>query len=178
VQDSTGQQRDPSIKRRGGLEIEENTAAQHRHRAIQRIGRVIAAVVLLLGLTGLLGGGPLSRHSISDGTNSIDYERIGYRETSQLLRFTIPTTLTPSGKTGISFDNAALARIKLERIVPEPSAARLAAGRTVFEFNLARDTGRDAQVLFAFQPSEAGVHTTRLRIDTGPTLELTQIVLP
>jgi hypothetical protein len=135
------QERDEIVTRHGDLEIEENMGAQRRLWRIQRIGRVIAVLLLALGLAGAFGGGPLSHHSASSGGCSVEYERIGYRATPQEYRFKLAPEVARPGKVRVSFDTEALSRMQLEQIVPEPTTTRLKADGILFEFDVEAGEG-------------------------------------
>ena len=170
-------ERDEVVQRHGDLEIEDNMDAQRRLWKVQRVGRGIALVVLALALAGGFGGGPLSDHKSSIGGHSLEYERIGYRDSSQVYRLKVSNEVVQAGPVRIWIDQQTLARIKLEAIVPEPTRSMLAADRVIFEFEI-RDTTGQAQILFDFQPTKAGIHSARIGVEGGPTFEPGQLFLP
>jgi hypothetical protein len=177
VSDPVDQEREEVVKRHGDLEIEENMTFQRRLWKVQRVIRTIALLILALGLAGGLGDGPLSHATASQGGSSIEYERIAYRDTSQVYRLRITREMAPSGKARVWFDLETLRRMKLTELVPEPGRTILAADRTIFEFDVEAEAG-PLEVLFEFSPNVAGVHRARIGIESGPTLEFKQLFLP
>jgi hypothetical protein len=171
------QERDEIVRRHGDLELEENMEAQRRLWTIQRIGRAIALLLLALGLAGAFGGGPLSHHTASSGGCSVEYERIGYRATPQEYRFKLAPEVARSGKIRVSFDTEALSPLRLEQIVPEPTTTRLKADGILFEFDVEEGEGH-RELRFLFQSDVAWMHTTRIDIESCPTLRLEQLFLP
>jgi hypothetical protein len=171
------QERDEIVTRHGDLEIEENMEAQRRLWRVQRIARVVAVLILALSLTGAFGGGPLSHHTASSGGCSLEYERIGYRDTPQVYLFKLAPEVARSGKVRVSFDNEALSHMQLEQIVPEPSTTRLKADGILFEFEVEEGEGR-RELRFLFQSDAVGPRTTRIDIESCPTIHLKQLVLP
>jgi len=177
VPETLDQEREEIVRRHGDLEIEENMNAQRRLWKVQRVTRGIALLLMGLGLAGAFGGGPLSHATASQGGSSIEYERISYRDTSQTYRLRFTRELAPSGKARVWFDRETLKRIKLEEVIPQPGGATLAADRMILEFELEGEQG-PFEILFAFDADEAGVHTSRLGFESGPSLEFKQLVLP
>jgi hypothetical protein len=64
-------------RRHGDLQIVEDLSAHRRIWRAQKIGRALGVVILILGLAGLFVARPLSKGTVSDGANSIEYDRIG-----------------------------------------------------------------------------------------------------
>jgi hypothetical protein len=177
VSDTLDQEREELVHRHGDLEIEDNMKAQRRLWKVQRVVRAIALVIMALALAGVFGGGPLSHGRAVQGGNSIEYERIAYRDTPQTYRLQVTKELAPSGKARVWWEQEASRRVKLEQVVPEPGRTTLAAGRMIFEFEVEAEQG-PFEIQFEFSSDEVGVHASRIGIEGGPTLEFTQLVLP
>jgi hypothetical protein len=171
------QDRDENVTRHGDLEIEENMQAQRRLWKVQRAGRVVAGLILLLGLAGAFGGGPLSRNTVSSGGCSVEYERIAYRDTPQVYRFKLAPEVVRTKRLRVSFDNEALSRVMFEQVVPEPATTRLMADGVLFEFEVEEGEG-GRELRFGFQSDAVGRHTTRIGIEGCPALHLKQFFLP
>jgi hypothetical protein len=157
--------------------IEENMDAQRRLWAVQRVGRAIAVLLMALGLAGVFGGGPLSHATSSSGGSSVEYERIGYRDTPQTYRVVVSPDLAQSAAVRVWLGSDTLRSMKLDGVVPEPRGSTAAHDRVVFEFDVGGDGG-PAEILFEVQPTGPGVFTSRLGVERGPTFEVTQVVLP
>jgi hypothetical protein len=177
VPDTLDQEREEIVKRHGDLEIEESMKAQRRLWKVQRVVRVIALVILALALAGVLGGGPLSHGRAEQGGNSLEYERIAYRDTPQTYRLQVTKELASSGKARVWWDRETSRRVKVDQIVPEPGRTTLAADRMIFEFEVEAEQG-PFELQFEFSSNEAGVHASRIGIEGGPTLEFKQLILP
>ena len=175
--DTLDQEREEIVQRHGDLEIEENMKAQRRLWKIQRVVRAIALVILALGLAGAFGGGPLSHASASQGGSSLQYERIAYQHTPQTYHLSVGRESAPSGKVRLWFDRETLKKMKLDQVVPEPTGTALAADRLILEFKAEGEQG-PFEILFEFDANEAGVNTARIGIESGPTFEFKQLVLP
>jgi hypothetical protein len=171
------QERDEIVTRHGELEIEENMEAQRRLWKVQRVGRAVAALILALGLAGAFGGGPLSHQTASSGGCSLEYERIGYRDTPQAYHLKLAPEVARAGKVRVLLDNEALSRMQFEQFVPAPALTRLTAEGTLFEFEVEAGEGQ-RELRFVFQSDAAGLQTTRIDIESCPTLRLKQLFLP
>jgi hypothetical protein len=168
--------RDEVIRRHGDLQIVEDLSAHRRIWKIQKVGRALGVVILILGLAGFFGAGPLSKGTVGDGANSIVFDRIGYRDAPQTYVVRLARGVARSGKARIWCDVAALARIRLAQIVPEPAGTRLAGGRTTFEFDVGE--GEGLEVSITYESIVIGVHTALVGIEGGPTFRLKQVFLP
>jgi hypothetical protein len=171
------QEREGIVKRHGDLELEENMTFQRRLWKVQRVMRTIAVLLMVLGLAGGFGGGPLSHATAAQGGSSVEYERIAYRGTPQTYRLKLTRELAPAGKVRVWFDRETLRRMKLTGIVPEPGGTLLAADRTIFEFDVEAEEG-PFEILFEFSTDEAGRQSARFGVEGGPTLEFKQLFLP
>jgi hypothetical protein len=168
--------RDQVVRRHGDLQIVEDLSAHRRIWKAQRVGRALGVVILMLGLAGLFGAGPLSRGTVGDGGSSIEYDRIGYRDAPQTYVLRLARGVARSGKARIWWDGAALTRMRLAQIVPEPAATRLASGRSTFEFDVGE--GEGLEVSIEYESIVIGVHTALVGIEGGPTFRLKQVFLP
>jgi hypothetical protein len=168
--------RDEVVRRHGDLQIVEDLSAHRRIWKAQKVGRALGVVILILGLAGLFGAGPLSKGTVSDGANSIEYDRIGYRDAPQTYVIRLARGVARSGKARIWWEGAALARMRLAQIVPEPAGTRLAGGRTTFEFDVAE--GEGLEVAIEYQSIVIGVHAALVGIEGGPTFRIKQVFLP
>jgi hypothetical protein len=173
----SGQERDENVTRHGDLEIEENMEAQRRLWKVQRVGRAVAVLILVLGLAGAFGGGPLSQNTVSSGGCSVEYERITYRDTPQLYRFKLAPEVARPGRVQVFIDNEALSRMQFEQMVPAPATTRLTADGALFEFEVGEGEG-GRELRFSFQADAIGVKTTHLGIGSCPALHLKQLFLP
>jgi hypothetical protein len=168
--------RDEVSRRHGDLQIVEDLSAHRRIWKVQKVGRALGVVILILGLAGLFGAGPLSKGTVDDGGSSIEYDRIGYRDAPQTYVLRLARGAARSGKARIWLDGAALARMRLAQVVPEPAGTRLAGGRTTFEFDVGE--GERIEVAIEYESIVFGVHTALVGIEGGPTFRLKQVFLP
>ena len=86
-------------------------------RGAHRLG--VMAVIVLLGLLGLLGSGPLSHreYRTPDGTLHVAYERFARRHADQVLGRALA-----ADRIELWIDRRWLDRAKLEEVVPEPES--------------------------------------------------------
>lgn len=180
MEDSTGQKRDEVVRRVDDLEIAENMQAQRRLWKFQRVGRIVAVLILALSVAGVFGDGPLSSHVLESGGSSVAYERITHRDAPQVFRFKVPIALAEAGKLQVAIASDTFARLRLEQIVPEPSTATLGPTGTVYQFDVttAPASSGHVELSFAAEATQVGVHEEHFSIANGPTLALLQLVLP
>lgn len=160
-----------------GLQVHEDLRFQARDWVAQRVGWGLLAALLLAGLLGLLGSGPLSHVTRSDGHGlTVEYER--------LVRHSAPTTMTLAIAPGVLASDQAritmgrdyLVAHDLQRIVPEPDRTLVADEAVTFVFNVRPRAGM--KVRLRIEPDAVGNHGTTVRLDDGPPVTVTQFTLP
>jgi hypothetical protein len=170
-------EREEVVQRHGDLEIEESMRAQRRLWKVQRAARVLALLLMALGVAGLFGGGPLSHATVSHEGFTLEYERVAYRDTPQTYRLRLAGDVAAGETVRIWVDRETAGRMKLEGVVPEPERSVLAGDRLILEFPRGEGGGQ-REVLLDFQSNVAGHHTARLGVEGGPTFEAAQLFLP
>ena len=151
----------------------EDMSYHRRNWAVQRAGWVLMALLVLLGLLGVLGGGPLARTEREAGGFSIRYDRV--------VRLSAPTTWElrlPAGgeaRVGLTLEESLLARIEIDGWYPAPDRVTATSQGQRLEF-LTHDTGT-ATIRFQFTPTRLGRIRTEVRGGTN-TISLSMLVLP
>jgi hypothetical protein len=161
------------------IQIEEYPAHQRREWRIERGGWVVMAALLLAGLLGLLGHGPLS-HAVAGtpGKLTVAYDRLQRSSAPNEYRFRASSTLAREGELRLRFDDALLEDIELTSILPEPVQMRSGPGYTDFVFAMDMAEGPSARIQFQFQPSTFGhVRGCVTAAGTEP-LVIDQIIFP
>lgn len=173
------QKHDEDIQKHGDLEIEEDIKSQERIWKAQRIGRILFAIILLAGIAGVFGNGPLSNHQVSKNGLTVQYERIAYRDTDQTMSIRFPLSWAQNGKARIWIDQDSLSRLRLSRIRPEPDNNRLAGSRILFEYNVS-EKSKDGLVEIAldFRSESFGSRLVEVGVENGPAVKLTQFYWP
>lgn len=161
-----------------GIQINEERPQQRREWRIERIGWVVMGALLLAGLLGLLGSGPLARAQAGGDALSVDYECLQRAKAPTEYRFEVNPALMGGGPVRLRFDDVLLEEVKLERIVPEPDTVRAGPGYTEFEFAMGPGTGAPAQITFQFEPTTFGHVAGRVTAPGTEPLVLDQFVFP
>ncbi|HEX6571721.1 MAG TPA: hypothetical protein VF055_06830 [Steroidobacteraceae bacterium] len=169
--------RQVTAREASNLQVNEDMRFQERDWLGQRVGWFALASLLLAGCLGLMGSGPLSQAERSDGRGfTIEYERFVRHgaQTSVVLR--AASDALPAEQARITVTRQFLAANDLQRSVPEPSETR-ARGAEV-ELVYSTQSRKALQVRWIIEPDELGRHTTILRLNDGPPLEIVQFTYP
>jgi hypothetical protein len=175
VKVTTAADRSPRAREPKDLQVQEDLAFQRRDWLAQRIGWGLLALVLLAGLLGLTGSGPLSRVTRADGRHlTVEYDRFVRHGSRANLTFrTEPGAVTEAR---ITVDRRFLVDNDLQHLVPEPRATRSRGDEIEFAYEVAPGGGLNAR--WTFEPEAIGRHTTTVRLNGGPPVEIRQFTYP
>jgi hypothetical protein len=144
---------------------------------VMRVAWCGMALLVLVGLTGLLGRGPLSARTLARPDLSVRYER--------MLRFRTPAvtevewTSASTGTTRLAVEGPCFKALRLQRIVPPPRSAEPLADGAQFSFDRAAlGAASRVAVSLSFEPGRLGRTACRVGADGGAPLPFTQFVLP
>ena len=162
-----------------GLQIEEDLAHQRREWRFERAGWVVMGLLLLAGLLGLFGNGPLSRAQAGDpGAVSVDYDRLQRAASPQTYRFEVDPALASDGELRLRFEDSLLEELEIQSIIPEPESVTAGPGYTEFAFAMAPGAGSPARFVFQFEHTTFGHVRGRVAAPGVPTLVVDQFVFP
>jgi len=167
------------MQRIGDLELPQDLDFQRRSWIAQRIGWAIMALVLLAGLAGLLGNGPLSI-ATAGGPGSpleVEYGRFARHSGPTQMEIRLQPTAMQGDTARVWLDREYLRGIQVERVIPEPESVEVTADRAVYVFKV-NQSDQPASITFYITPDLIGTHTVRVGIDNGETLTFRQIVYP
>lgn len=161
------------------FQIDEDRRHQRHEWRVERIGWVLMAALLVAGLLGLLGYGPLSRaHAGEPGTLTLEYDRLQRSSAPTEYRFEAAPSLVRAGRLRLRFDDALLDEVEMQSIIPEPTEMRSGPGYTEFVFAMDAGKGSPARIQFQFQPATFGHVRGRITADGAAPLVVDQIVYP
>ena len=150
---------------------------QERFWIFQRLAWLGLAVLILAALAGFTGqGGPGARTVVQGANARLDHPRFSRWETSDDMRLTLPPGVGETAEVEIGqpfFDH-----FEIEDVQPQPQAHRATATGTKMIFAL-ESPARERRIVFhirATRPSPGA--PVRLRVNGGPALVFTPIVLP
>lgn len=161
-----------------GLQINEDREHQRLEWRIERIGWAVMGLLLLAGLLGLLGNGPLSRAQAGQpGAFAVEYDRLQRAKAPTAYRFQVAPALARDGTLRLRFEDALLDEIELVTIIPEPDAVRAGPGYTEYVFAVGPGD-RPARISFEFEPTTFGNVSGRVAVPGVAPIVLDQFVFP
>jgi len=160
-----------------GIEIDEDLSFTRKEWTAQRLGWAAMAAVVLAGLLGLFGGGPLSNASTEVGPLRVAYDRFERRHSPAELAIESALDSAEAGEVELWLGDAFLDAVEIEAFSPEPEEFRAGADRVVYTFQV-DDPSRPAKIAIDYQPDQVGPVVGRLGLVDGPELEFSQWVYP
>lgn len=157
------------------LEVDDDQRFQQRAWKVQRASWVVIALIVIAGLLGLFGKGPLSYAKAHDEKQSIqiDYERFGRFETATELKF----SLKEISQKQVRLHKNYIEAIQIENIMPTPIV--MASGNWfVYSFNTSHSS-EPLNVTFYIKPKKIGLLKGVLADEnTSPLLSFNQFIYP
>lgn len=165
-------------KRVEPLEIEELPAFQRKEWLIQRIGWVAWVLVLLAGMLGLIGSGPLSNtsSSASDDSLTVRYDRFLHYHQPAMLEVTLHPDISGSSAR-LFLSQSLLERLQISRIEPEPEEGELASDGLIYTFPLLA-SAESAKIRFHVQYEAVGNSNGRIALIGHEPALVNQFVYP
>jgi len=161
------------------IQVEEDPAHQRCEWRFERTGWILMALLLVAGLLGLLGYGPLSKAQAGmPGTLTVAYDRLQRASAPTEYRFQVAPSLARRGELRLRFDDALLDEIEVNSILPEPLRMQAGPGYTEFVFAMAGAGGPTTRIRFQFQPATFGHVHGRISADGAEPLVIDQIIFP
>jgi hypothetical protein len=161
------------------LEVNQDLNFQRRMWRIQRAGWAIMTILLLGGLFGLFGVGPLSeaRALAADGTLRVDYSRFARFETSTKVTVYIDPAVTQQEEVRLWVKQDYLRPVQIERISPAPDREAVAEGGQVYVFKI-EDPGQPAEIYLYLWPRNVGIYQGGLGLEGTDPVQFRQLVYP
>jgi hypothetical protein len=146
---------------------------------IQRIGWLILTLLLVGGLAGIFGHGPLSEATASSSGSQVEvhYDRLARRETPAKLQLRLDKAAIASGEVRIRMNHTLLDCMQLKQIIPEPLATEpLADGaRFIFRTDPTRDS---ALIVFVESPTQPGFVESEVVVEGAEPVHFRQFIFP
>ncbi|UYZ64640.1 hypothetical protein [Hymenobacter weizhouensis] len=167
--------------RYAGLEIDAEDEFQRRSYRVQRVAWVVLALVVVAGLLGLFGSGPLSHAQATHpgGRLRVEYERFGRLDAPLLTKvFVAPGTADADGRVRLWVSKDYLNRVAGDGLSPIPEATLTAADHVVFVFRLT-DARQPVDVTFYLSTEKTGFLRGKIGLVGRPdTLSIRQFIYP
>jgi hypothetical protein len=159
------------------LDIDQDMTFQRRQWVVQRIGWLIFGLIVLGGLVGVLGAGPLSnvKASGADGAQ-VEYERFTHRATPMTLTIDPGASVSADGTVEIALPYEFISNLEIHRIVPEPDSEILSGDEIIYSFNVGE--GGLSPITFHVEAEDAGSFQAHIRINDGDPITFNQMVYP
>lgn len=167
------------MHRVGDLDVDQDLDIQKKEWVIRRTFLVVMAVILLLGMTGLFGTGPLSSATAGDAGEglALGYERFVRHGGESSLEFEIHPDQVADGQVELWISSSYLDDLIIEQYSIQPDQVRAQGDRHVFVF-LAEDPGEPITLGFSIRPDTIGRLSGEAGIIEGPTFTFNQFSYP
>jgi hypothetical protein len=167
-----------STKPGPALHINEDLAFERREWFLQRVGWGALALILLFGLGGAFGNGPLSSAEAGDeNLLRVEYQRfVRHGHPMEILFNVAPPAITVP-EVHLSLSREYLSAFTLQHITPEPERTESTDDALLFVF-AARERHVPLEVTFTLQPEKFGQHTASIALNTGAPITIHQFTYP
>lgn len=151
---------------------------RRRSRMVHYIGTGLFVLVLLAGLIGLVGKGPLSKAhgSSADGNLSVDYYRFIRYQGPVETTLSIDRDATRDGSVQLSLSRDFIEKIELRRIEPEPESQ--SAGDEFFTYTIRVKTNAPAKIYLRYEANHFGSLVYRVRVGRDSQVGLAHFAFP
>jgi hypothetical protein len=165
------------LERLHSLEIDEDLVFERRQWVVQRAGWLVMLLILLAGLAGLLGSGPLNNVQASTGALDVEFERVIRTFAPSEVRVRLAPGAAQDGEVALLLSQDFLDMVDVTQVVPEPSEMEATAAGTVLRFAVASPE-QPAEVTFTIEPAEPGLARGHLGLLHGESLAIDQTIVP
>jgi hypothetical protein len=117
------------------LQIEESLSLHEKGWIVQRVGWAMIIAVMVAGILGVFGEGPISKKEPVSGNIKATYERFFRFEAE--MKIVIESTADHISQ--VSFPQQYLKNFKILRFVPEPDNNVTSAGEVIYNFSPAQN---------------------------------------
>lgn len=171
-------------RRLGGLDIEQDLRSQRGEWLVQRISWAVMVLLVLAGLAGVFGSGPMSSATASspDGSVSVDYGRFARFKSPEKLRVTVrPEAASKEDASKrvlrVQLSSDYLKGVQIQRIVPEPDAVQIGEQWTVFLFPLL-EASAPATVTVYLKADAIGRLKGQVKAGNAQAVTINQFIYP
>lgn len=137
-------------------------------------------VVVLAGLLGLLGSGPLGRRSVTtpDGALRVEYERFVRRGTRTTLLVRMEPTRPRAPVLTLRLAQPYLDEMLIESVFPPPRRGQVGRDHVTLDFDLDSQQSGPLTVAIQVLPAGIGGRWAAVALDAGPEVGFRQWVNP
>jgi hypothetical protein len=158
----------------GGVEVGHDRGFEQKWWTFMQSVWTGMALLVIVGLTGALGRGPLNNVSARSGSLSARYERLMRFKTPSEIRLEVASP--PSGQFSVEIRGSCFQKSGVRSLTPEPIAAQPLTQGAVYTFpGPAKPT--PATIAVAFEPGSVGPVDCHISAGTD-ALSIRQFILP
>ena len=158
-------------------QLDREIGFQRKEWTAQRIGWAAMALVILAGLAGLFGSGPLGDATAASGPLEIAYPRFARKRLPTQVDVAVGAGGIRDGRVAMWLDRAFVDRVDIERVVPEPESVAAAGDRVVYRFAV-EPGASGAAIRFDVEPNSPGRWAWRAGLLDGPEIAIGGFVFP
>jgi hypothetical protein len=159
-------------------EVDEDLVFQQRDWRVQRVAWALLALIVLAGLAGLLGPGPLSKTEARSGDAlEVEYERFVRHGSHAELQVKIGIPRPNPGTVQVAISREYLSAMNLQQVIPLPARVRSAGRSLLYAFESAPGKAL-VQATFVIEPEELGSHTAEIAVADGSRVTIRQFTYP
>jgi hypothetical protein len=170
------QQGTASSKQDLDIELDEDLPFQKRSWTAQRIGWGVIAFIVLLGLAGIFGSGPLSHGTAktADGALKVDFERIARYSSPIPLR--VDVAPRPGRERSLWISHEYVRELRIRHIDPTPERVEHHGDRLLYVFHA--DPSRTLRVSFETEFRDGGTADGHIGLPEGGDVRFRQLIFP
>lgn len=166
------------VKKVGSLEIVEDVKFQKQEWTFERIGWIGMALLILLGLLGLFGDGPISRATqTSPGGLKVTYERFERQTSPSNMQLEFPQEAVQNGQLRWWINRDYVERVQIDGIIPNPEQVETTADRIIYTVN-AQDATGPIRIKLNISAEESGNLAGEVGWLDGDSLQFSQFIFP
>ena len=167
------------MERVGDLEIDQDLEFQKGEWRMERVAWFAGLAILILGLLGLFGTGPISSATAGDvdGPIAVDYQRFVRHDGEMSISITVANDQIREGQVEIWLSASYLDKVNIEQFSQEPNEVRNEGDRVVFVF-LAGDSTGPVSLTASMRSDVFGRINGDIGIVDGPQVSISHLSYP
>lgn len=162
----------------GRIQITENLDFQKTEWRVQRIGWIVMTLIVLLGLAGAFGRGPLAAAAAGNrDTLAVSYDRIVRHGAETEVRITAGPALPPDTLLRIFISARYLHAAHIMDVIPEPVASG-ASGEFVYYDFRRLDPAASTEIVLHVNANSYWRTGARVFVRGAQPIDFNQVILP
>jgi hypothetical protein len=163
----------------GGIEVGFDRNFERRWYWVQRTGWVVMIALLIAGVAGLLGRGPLSQAKTAspDGQIQVSYERLAHFRTPAVIEVFINQNVLQTGQVRLEVNGALMDGVRIQRVIPQPVSTSPLPDGAIFVFPVDATEGQ-AKITLVQEPGTVGLQTCTVSVNQSASVQFNQFIFP